>query len=92
MATLGTATIKKAIVPVKIVIEVTASRINENGTFSGLEVTKVTSPGKELNGLRVSCPPQGGGSMYLKVDSLKGLTLKEGAASPKASPKVKLFD
>jgi hypothetical protein len=91
MAAFGTATIKKAIVPVKIVIEVTVSRVNENGTFSGIEVTKVTSPVKDLDGLRVACPPQGGGSMYLKVDSIKGLTLKEGAATPSVSSKVKLF-
>jgi hypothetical protein len=68
------ATIKKSIKPVTFTIQVTARKVNENGTFSNLEITSVTSPTR--NGtLRAVAPPQAGGAMYLKCDSLDGLEI-----------------
>lgn len=81
-------TVKRSIAPVKLTVTVTATRINENGTFSGLVVEEVRGPNDTFKAV---CPPQGGGAMYLKVESLKGLTvLKDGQTVMKAD-KVKLF-
>jgi hypothetical protein len=84
-----TTTVKRAIKPVTITLTVTASRVNENGTFSGFTVQKITGPNKTT---RASMPPMGGGSIYLKVESLEGIeVLAAEAASPTATAKVKLF-
>ena len=84
-----TTTVKRAIKPVTITLTVTASRVNENGTFSGFTVQKVTGPNKTAKAV---CPPMGGGSIYLKVESLEGIeVLAAEAASPTATAKVKLF-
>jgi len=85
-----TTTVKRAIKPVTITLTVTASRVNENGTFSGFTVQKITGPNKTAKAV---CPPMGGGSIYLKVDSLEGLELLTTAdtSSPTATAKVKLF-
>ena len=85
------ATRKVAIAPISFVITVTAEKINENGTFSGIKVQDVKSSNKELDNPRIACPPQGGGSMFLRVDSVKGLkVLGDASAAPKAEKK-KLF-
>lgn len=85
------ATIKKSIKPVTFTIQVTAKRINENGTFSNLEITSVTSPTRNST-LRAVAPPQAGGAMYLKCDSLEGLEiLTEGTKDPLSMSKAKLF-
>lgn len=82
-------TLKKSIKPVTITVTLTASRINENGTFSGFVVQKVTGPNKTA---KASCPPMGGGSIYLKVESLEGVeVLNETATATPSAPKVKLF-
>jgi hypothetical protein len=83
-------TAKKSIAPVEMTLTISASRINENGTFSGLTVVKAKGP----NGtFKVSIPPQQGGAMYLKVESLDGLNILSDAASGNtpAAPKAKLF-
>lgn len=85
-------TIKKPLAkPVEFTIKVRAKRISEKGTFSGLEVLSVESSNKALEGLKVSAPFQGGGSMYLKVESLKGLSIADGPADKPEKPTIKLF-
>lgn len=65
---------KVSIAPITFVIEVVAERMSTKGTFSALKVTSVKSSVKELVGhLSVSAPPQGGGSMYIKTDSMAGI-------------------
>ena len=82
------ATIKKPIKPVKLTVTVTASKINENGTFSGLQIESV----KGLDGLYAVSPPLSGGGIFFKVDTLASVTVLEnevkGAAGVK---KEKLF-
>lgn len=81
---------KVNIAPITFVIEVTAERVSEKGTFSGLKVSSIKSTVKDLAGhLKVSCPPQGGGSMYIRTDSMKGVKVL-GETEAKAEPK-KLF-
>lgn len=80
------ATRKKSIAPVTLTLTVTASKINENGTFSSFTVDSVTGP----NGtVRAVAPPQGGGSIYLKSESMDGLEVL--ADTDTAKPKTKLF-
>lgn len=83
------ATVKRSIVPVTFTVTVKASRINENGVFSGLTVEAVTGP----NGTaKVAVPPSMGGAMFLKVEDLKGLTfLSEGEVTAAKAEKKKLF-
>lgn len=81
-----TATRKKNITPITFTVTLTASKINENGTFSSFQIDKVKGP----NGTaRAVAPPQGGGSIYLKVDSLEGIEVVTDAEA--AAPKTKLF-
>lgn len=83
------ATVKKSIKPVTFTITVTAKKVNENGTFSNLEVQSVKGNVKNST-FRVVAPPQAGGAMYLKCDTLEGLELlAEGAVA--TGPKAKLF-
>lgn len=84
---------KVRIAPVTFVIEVTADKVSEKGTFSGLSIKSVKSSVKELQGqLRVAAPVQGGGAMYLKTESLKGLDVQgEVGATPTKAATVKLF-
>ena len=83
---------KVSIQPITFVIEVTASRVSEKGTFSGLTVTSVKSTSKDLaNHLKVSVPPQGGGAMYLKTDTLKGVKVTGEVAAAVKKAEVKLF-
>jgi hypothetical protein len=83
------ATVKKSIKPVTFTITVVAKKVNENGTFSAFEVQSVKSNVKN-NTFRVVAPPQAGGALYLKCDTLDGLELVlEGAVSN--APKAKLF-
>lgn len=90
MAT-ATTTMKKTIKPVTFTIEVSATRINENGTFSGLTINKVSSSIKSNDTIRASVPPMAGGALYLKTDSLKGLEFIEGTSTGASAPKAKLF-
>lgn len=81
------ATKKRPIETVTIQLTVTANRINENGTFSGLKVQKITGP----KGIAASMPPQGGGSIYLKTDTLDGVEFREGEEAGTVQEKKKLF-
>jgi hypothetical protein len=81
---------KVRIAPVTFVIEVTADKVSDKGTFSGLTVKSIKSTVKELQGfLRVAAPPQGGGSMYIKTDSMKGLDVQGDITAAKKT--IKLF-
>ena len=81
------ATRKRSIVPVKLTVQVEAKKINENGTFSSFEVVSVKGPNSTAKAV---CPPQGGGSIYIKVESLDGLEILTDN-SESAAPKKKLF-
>ncbi len=84
-----TTTIKRSIKPVTITVTIEASRINENGTFSGFVVKSVKGGNSTVKAV---CPPMGGGSIYLKVETLDGLTVlgdADGTSATKA--KTKLF-
>lgn len=81
-------TVKRAIRPVSITLKVTAKRINENGTFSAFEVESIKGPN---NTIKASFPPQGGGSIYLKVEDLEGITVMEQGAKAATTEKKKLF-
>lgn len=83
-----TATVKRDINEVNIVLHLKARRINENGTFSNFEVTKITGPNKTI---KASMPPMMGGAIYLKVEDLDGITLLDAAESAENTPKKKLF-
>lgn len=84
------ATVKRNIAPVTVTIEVTATRINENGTLSGI-TAKVVKASVKGNEFLTSVPPMAGGAIYLKATSLAGLELKAEGEPKAASPKVKLF-
>ena len=83
------ALVKRSIAPVTFTIEVTATKVNENGTFSGITAKIVKQPkGCEF---KTSVPPMAGGAVYFKTESLEGITLIE-SDSPKApAEKKKLF-
>lgn len=83
------ATMKRSIKPVTFTITVTAKKINENGTFSAFEIQSVKGSAKNST-FRVVAPPQAGGALYIKCDTLDGLELvAEGMTATAA--KVKLF-
>jgi hypothetical protein len=83
------ATVKKSIKPVTFTITVVAKKVNENGTFSAFEVQSVKGNVKN-NTFKVVAPPQAGGALYIKCETLDGLELMtEGAVAN--TPKAKLF-
>ena len=83
------ATVKKSIKPVTFTITVVAKKVNENGTFSSFEVQSVKGNVKN-NTFKVVAPPQAGGALYIKCETLEGLEImQEGAVSN--APKAKLF-
>ena len=84
------ATQKRSISPVTLTIEVTASRINENGTLSGITAKVIKSQVKG-NSFLTSVPPMAGGAIYLKATSLEGLELKAEGEAKTPATKVKLF-
>jgi hypothetical protein len=84
------ATVKKAIKPVTFTVTLVAKKVNENGTFSSFEIQGVKS-NVNNNTFRVVAPPQAGGALYIKCDSLDGLEMIEGTTQVSGMPKVKLF-
>jgi hypothetical protein len=83
-----TTTVKRRIGATTLTIKVTAGRINENGTFSSFEVVSVSGPNKTF---RMVSPPQGGGAIYLKVDSLEGIKILSDDVTSVTTEKKKLF-
>lgn len=53
---------KRSINPVTITLVVEATKINESGTLLGFTLKKINK------GLKMSAPPQGGGSIYIRLD------------------------
>ena len=82
------ATTKRSIAPVRLTVTVEAKRINENGTFSSFDVVSVKGPNSSMKAV---CPPQGGGSIYLKTQSLDNIELMPEEASKSGPVKTKLF-
>ena len=83
-------TAKRSIAPVTFTIEVTATRINENGTLSGITAKVVKQPIKG-NEFKTSVPPMAGGAIYLKALSLEGLSIVADDAPKATTVKTKLF-
>jgi len=78
---------KRTIKPIKIVVEFEVTQINENGTFSKITVIKAATSNKDA-GVKVSTPPQGGGSIYLKAVNPEGISfLSEAETTVKSAPK-----
>ena len=84
-----TPTAKRSIAPVTVTVEITATRINENGTLSGITAKVVKQPVKG-NEFKTSVPPMAGGAVYLKAESLEGLVMQADEVA-KAVAKAKLF-
>lgn len=82
--------IKRSIKPVTLTVVLKAGRINENGTFLGFEVVSLKGPNDTF---KASFPPKGGGSIYLKVDTLEGITVMADGnnVGSATKPKPKLF-
>lgn len=86
-----TPTAKRSIAPVTVTVEITATRINENGTLSGI-TARVVKQSVKGNEFKTSVPPMAGGAIYLKALSLEGLQLLADGETPTAkTAKVKLF-
>lgn len=81
-------TVKKGIRPVTITLTVEASRVNENGTFSQFVTKSIKGPNDTI---KASFPPMGGGSIYLRVESLEGIEVIKGEAKKAAHEPKKLF-
>jgi hypothetical protein len=80
-------TVKRSIRPVTLTVTVEATRVNENGTFSGFVIKSAKGPNATFKAVS---PPQGGGAIYLKVESLEGVSVQTGAEAT-AREKIKLF-
>ena len=82
---------KVNIKPITFVIEITAEKVSDKGTFSGIKITSIKSSIKDLQGhLKVAVPPRGGGAMYLRTDTLDGIKVTS-EETEAAKPQVKLF-
>ena len=85
-----TPTAKRSIAPITVTVELTATRINENGTLSGI-TAKVVKQSVKGNEIKTSVPPMAGGAIYLKALSLEGLQLLADDAPKATTAKRKLF-
>jgi hypothetical protein len=89
------ATVKRSIKPVTLTIKVKASKVNENGTLSGLEIVSISSDNPAVNAkdnLYLTTPNFGhSGQMLARVNSLEGLALIESPAKADKPAKAKLF-
>ena len=83
-------TAKRSIAPVTVTVEITATRINENGTLSGITAKIVKQPIKG-NEFKTSVPPMAGGAIYLKALSLDGLQILTDDEPKATTAKRKLF-
>ena len=84
-------TAKRSIEPVTVTVELTATRINENGTLSGITAKVVKQPIRG-NEFKTSVPPMAGGAIYIKALSLDGLKIvSDDGGQKEQAPKRKLF-
>jgi hypothetical protein len=58
---------KRSIRPLTFVVEVTATRVSDKGTFSGLQAVKLIKAPAKVNALAMS-PPMAGGAIYVRLD------------------------
>ena len=81
------ATLKVSIRPLSFTIQVTGSKMNENGTVSNLEVKVIKAPADV--DAKVIAPRMAGGAMYLQIEAgSKGVTILDSDEDTKA-PKAK---
>ena len=81
------ATLKVSIKPLSFTIQVTGSRMNENGTLSNLEAKVIKAPADV--DVKVLTPRMAGGAMYLQIAAeSKGVTILDDEEATKA-PKAK---
>lgn len=80
-------TLKRAIAPAKVTIVVTATKVNENGTLLGWQIEKVSGP----KTVKAVSHPASGGAIWVKVETLDGLTVLGDPSETPATPKKKLF-
>jgi len=85
-----TPTAKRSIAPVTVTVEITATRINENGTLSGI-TAKVVKQSVKGNTFSTAVPPMAGGAIYLKASSLEGLQVLAADAPKATAVKAKWF-
>ena len=83
------ATVKRNISPVTITVELTFSRVNDNGTLSGV-TGRITKQPLKGNDIQLSFPQMSGGATYAKVTALDGIKVLDEGTTSKA-PKAKLF-
>jgi hypothetical protein len=84
------ATVKRSISPITVTVELTFSKVNENGTLSGV-TGRVTKQPLKGNDVRLSFPPMSGGGVYAKVDSLDGMKVLSDDDNAAKTSKAKLF-
>jgi hypothetical protein len=89
MADKPVAALKRSIRPLTFVVEVTATRISEKGTFSGLQAVKVIKAPAKVNAL-AKAPPMAGGAIYIQTETLDGITIVETSEADAKGPR-KLF-
>jgi len=85
------ATKKADIEMVTLTVTVTANKVNENGTFSGITIKEV----KGVKGLKAVSHPRSGGAIYFQIakedvdkGAIKLLTSGEASAQKKVKPKL----
>jgi hypothetical protein len=83
-----TTTVKKAIKEVTFTVVVTAKKINENGTLSGLTIKSVKGPNSTADAVS---PVMSGGAMYLKLSSMDGIQVLSAEENFQQVVKKKLF-
>ena len=84
--------VKRVIAPISFTVEITATKVNENGTLSGIttKVIKQTLPKDNL--CYISYHQMGGGQMWAKVTNDTGLEYLATEDAEKAKKaKAKLF-
>ena len=60
--------LKRHINPVTVIVEMVATKINENGTLLAFEVKSIKSKDGSVKSLAVSQPPRLGGGLFIKVE------------------------
>lgn len=80
--------LKKRIQAIQVTLTVTFDKVNENGTLSGATIVSA----KGVKGVHAVAAEQGGGAIWVKLDTLDGVkVLGDMANATKPALKRKLF-